>query len=190
MKRSEQKEKRRQEILNAGLDLFIRKGYAATRTSDIAAAVGMSEGLLFHYFATKEALYSALIDVALTGRENSFATDAAEPLIFFEAVAKYIVENCARDSLTAKLFVLMKYAENDSALSEEVRENIKGQRELEQTVKIIEKGQRDGSIKNGDPLALASAFWACMQGVVENVALRPELPVPNYRWIVDIVRNF
>ena len=57
MKRVEQKEKRRQEILNAGLDLFIQKGYSATRTAEIAKAVDMSEGLLFHYFETKEKLY-------------------------------------------------------------------------------------------------------------------------------------
>ena len=38
-----QKEKRRKEILEAGLDLFIRKGYAATKIKDIADQVGMDE---------------------------------------------------------------------------------------------------------------------------------------------------
>lgn len=52
--RDEQKEKRRKEILTAGLDLFIRKGYSATKIKDIAEHVGMSVGLLFHYFESKE----------------------------------------------------------------------------------------------------------------------------------------
>ena len=55
--RDEQREKRRQEILEMALDLFIRKGYAATKISDIAQNVGMSVGLLFHYFDSKEKLY-------------------------------------------------------------------------------------------------------------------------------------
>ena len=46
--RKEQKEKRRQEILLAGLDLFVTKGYAATKITDIAKQAGMSTGLLFH----------------------------------------------------------------------------------------------------------------------------------------------
>ena len=46
--RSEQKEKTRQDILAAGLDLFISKGYRATKISDIAKDAGISVGLIFH----------------------------------------------------------------------------------------------------------------------------------------------
>ena len=66
--REEQREKRREEILAAGLDLFIRKGYVATKISDIAAQVGMSVGLLFHYFQSKENLYEELIKYGIQGR--------------------------------------------------------------------------------------------------------------------------
>lgn len=52
--REQQKEKRRKEILLAGLDLYIRRGYSATKIKDIADQVGMSTGLLFHYFETKK----------------------------------------------------------------------------------------------------------------------------------------
>ncbi|MEN6339070.1 MAG: helix-turn-helix domain-containing protein, partial [Clostridiaceae bacterium] len=48
--RDDQKEKRREDILRAGLDLFVKKGYTATKIKDIADQVGMSLGLLFHYF--------------------------------------------------------------------------------------------------------------------------------------------
>lgn len=41
-------------ISHFGLDLFIRKGYAATKISDIAEHVGMSVGLLFYYFESKD----------------------------------------------------------------------------------------------------------------------------------------
>ena len=189
MKRTEQKEKRRQQILNVGLDLFILNGYAATRTIDIAKAVGMSEGLLFHYFATKEKLYLELIEIALSGRENSFRFSDAEPLVFFETVAEYIISTCADDNFNAKLFVLMAHAENSVLLPEELRKNISGRQEMDETAKLIRQGQKDGSIKKGDPLALASVFWASVHGVVENMARNPGLTVPNPSWIVDILRK-
>lgn len=189
MKRLEQKEKRRHDILNVALDLFIQKGYAATRTAEIAKAVGMSEGLFFHYFETKEKLYFSLIDIALSGMHNTFEIDASNPIVFFENAAKYIIENCSKNNLIAKLFVLMDYAENDASLSAEVRNKIKGQRELDKTVNIIEQGQKENSIKNGNPLSLALTFWTTINSVVANIARYPDLPVPNYEWIVDILRK-
>lgn len=189
MKRAEQKEKRRQDILNCGLDLFIRNGYAATRTVDIANAVGMSEGLLFHYYESKEQLYLTLIDIALSGRANSFELKATSPLEFFEKVADYIIKSCSENNFIARLFLLMNQAEHNTALSEDIRSNIAGIREVEKTVNIIKQGQTDGSIKTGNPLALALTFWAAIHGVVENMARNPELPVPSSKWIVDILRN-
>lgn len=189
MKRSEQKEMRRRQILNVGLDLFIQMGFAATRTADIACAVGMSEGLLFHYFETKEKLYAALIELALSKRENAFQFDTKDPLAFFETVADYILTACSEDRFFAKLFVLMNHAENDTNLSIETRQNIKGQRELDASAKLIRVGQQNGSIKKGDPLALASVFWVSLHGVVENMVRNPELPLPSSKWIADIIRN-
>lgn len=189
MKRAEQKEKRRQDILNCGLDLFIRNGYAATRTIDIANAVGMSEGLLFHYYETKEQLYLTLIDIALSGRANSFELKATSPLEFFEKVADYIIKSCAEDNFIARLFLLMNQAEHNTALPEDIRSNIAGIREMEETVNIIKQGQADGSIKNGNALALALTFWASLHAVVEIIAKTPQLPVPNPEWLVDIVKN-
>ena len=69
-KREEQKQQRRTQILGTALDLFIRKGYTATKISDISQAVGMSVGLLFHYFSSKENLYEELIKIGMSGPES------------------------------------------------------------------------------------------------------------------------
>ena len=53
MTRKEQKEERRKAILMTALTLFVENGYHETRISDIAQAVPMSTGLLFHYFESK-----------------------------------------------------------------------------------------------------------------------------------------
>lgn len=52
--RKEKKERRRQEILYAALELFVTKGYAATKITDIAKSANMSRGLMFHYLSQRE----------------------------------------------------------------------------------------------------------------------------------------
>lgn len=189
MNRSEQKEKRRQDILNAGLDLFIRKGYSATRTSDIANAVGMSEGLLFHYFETKEKLYLALLQIAVRGKDNVFKMKDIKPLAFFENAAKTILDYILINPFAAKLFVLMNRAQYDGILSENMRNYSMRQKDVDIAVKIVLQGQKEGSIRDGDPLALATAFFMAIQGIAENIARNPEMPVPKPEWLVDIVRR-
>ncbi len=189
MKRSEQKEKRRQEILNAGLDLFIRKGYAATRTADIAEAVGMSEGLLFHYFETKEKLYLALLELANTGKDNIFSLKDESPVRFFEDAAKTILSYISQEPFAAKLFVLMNRAQYDETLSEQIRNGLIRQNDVDHAVKIIRQGQQDGSIRQGDPIALSMAFFMSIQGIAENIARNPDMPIPDPEWIADIVRS-
>lgn len=55
------KEARPQELLAAALDLFVERGYAATRLDDVAAQAGVSKGTLYLYFANKEELFKAVV---------------------------------------------------------------------------------------------------------------------------------
>jgi AcrR family transcriptional regulator len=70
------KEARPQELLAAALDLFVERGYAATRLDDVAAQAGVSKGTLYLYFTNKEELFKAVI------RENVLpALGEAEEII-------------------------------------------------------------------------------------------------------------
>lgn len=55
------KEDRPEEITAAALQAFAEKGYAATRVDDVAKRAGVSKGLLYLYFKTKEDLFKAVI---------------------------------------------------------------------------------------------------------------------------------
>ena len=57
---------RRDEVLDAALELFTENGFAATRVEDIAAKAGISKGTVYLYFDSKEALMEGLIDRALS----------------------------------------------------------------------------------------------------------------------------
>jgi AcrR family transcriptional regulator len=55
------KEARPAEILDAALEQFVARGFAATRLDDIAKRAGCTKGTIFLYFANKEELFKALV---------------------------------------------------------------------------------------------------------------------------------
>jgi AcrR family transcriptional regulator len=59
--RQRRKEARPLELLDAALDVFAEKGFAAARTDDVAARAGVSKGTLYLYYPSKEALLVAVI---------------------------------------------------------------------------------------------------------------------------------
>lgn len=187
--RDEQREKRRQEILAAALDLFIRKGYSATKISDIAQSVGMSVGLLFHYFASKEKLYEELIRYGVSGPMNAVAPTDKEPLQFFQDIAKQIFQYIHAQPFTAKMFVLMSQAYFNEAAPQGVKDLLQGLDIYTPTSLLIKKGQANGTIREGDPYALGIAYWSAIQGIAEQMAMKPDLPCPESEWIVDMIRR-
>jgi AcrR family transcriptional regulator len=55
-------EERRAQLLDVALRLFAEQGYDGTSTRSIAAAAGVTEGLIFRYFPTKRELLGAVIE--------------------------------------------------------------------------------------------------------------------------------
>jgi len=55
-------EERRRVIIEAAITLFSQKGFQGTTTKEIAQASGCSEATLFKHFATKDELYSAILE--------------------------------------------------------------------------------------------------------------------------------
>ena len=68
VKRERRKQARPGELLEAALDLFVEKGFAATRSEEVAARAGVSKGTLFLYFPSKEELFKAVVRENISGR--------------------------------------------------------------------------------------------------------------------------
>lgn len=68
VRRERRKEARPGELLDAALDLFVEKGFAATRSEEVAARAGVSKGTLFLYFPSKEELFKAVVRENISGR--------------------------------------------------------------------------------------------------------------------------
>lgn len=65
------KEERPQEIADAAFAAFAENGYAGTRVDDVAKRAGVSKGLMYLYFKTKEELFKAVIKNVVIRRVDS-----------------------------------------------------------------------------------------------------------------------
>ena len=72
------KEDRPAEITQAALAAFAEKGYAATRVDEVAKRAGVSKGLLYLYFKTKEDLFKAVIRSFLSPRIDALISNIEE----------------------------------------------------------------------------------------------------------------
>jgi AcrR family transcriptional regulator len=59
--RQRRKEARPQELLQAALEVFVEKGFSATRTEEVASRAGVAKGTLFLYYPSKEELLKAVV---------------------------------------------------------------------------------------------------------------------------------
>ena len=87
--RQRRKEARPQELLDAALALFVEKGFAATRSEEVAQRAGVSKGTLYLYYPSKEELFKAVVRQTLSaliaeGQEavGSFEGSSSELLSF------------------------------------------------------------------------------------------------------------
>jgi TetR/AcrR family transcriptional regulator len=74
-KRERRKDARPGELLEAALELFVEKGFAATRAEEVAKLAGVSKGTLFLYFSSKEELFKAVVRENISGRFAEWNTE-------------------------------------------------------------------------------------------------------------------
>jgi AcrR family transcriptional regulator len=78
--RQRRKETRPQELLDAALTLFVAKGFAATRSEEVARHAGVSKGTLYLYYPSKEELFKAVVRHNL----SSLIAEGLEMMACFE----------------------------------------------------------------------------------------------------------
>jgi len=168
---------RRAQILDAAAQLFAHKGLAGTRTADIAAACKMSEGLLFHYFASKEDIFSAVIEVALQAAGAPAQAVSQQPGTPLEKMRWLLRVYLPGMWSKPAYFLVILQALNSDTTPEALRERVLEQsaRNLSIYQQLIVEGQATGEVTQGDPARLTLVFGACIQGLGSGVLHWPRL---------------
>jgi AcrR family transcriptional regulator len=103
-------EERRATIVRTACELFSVKGFRGTTTRELAAAVGVTEPVLYEHFKTKKDLYSAIIEekaqanlTFLTDLRSTYADN--DDVGFFTALGNQIVEWYTKDPAFLRLLL-------------------------------------------------------------------------------------
>lgn len=189
MTRKEQKELRKQQIIQAALDLFIQHGYYGTKTSQISRQAGISEGLLFHYFPTKELLLETLVKIGINGMSMPMQDDMGSGLNFFYSFTVMLFEHLKESPYIAKMFLFMAHITRADDIPEHLRQMAVSVDVIQYCCRMVEAGQQEGTIRNGNILALSNMYWCSLHGIMEQYTIRPDIPLPEPEWLIDMLRK-
>ncbi|MCR4739319.1 MAG: TetR/AcrR family transcriptional regulator [Lachnospiraceae bacterium] len=187
MTRKEQKEERRKAILMTALKLFVERGYHDTKITDIAEAVPMSTGLLFHYFGSKEELLLELVRMGSEGPAAVTGNADVPPDVYLTSFLSQVFAFAKEQPWVFYMFVLMGQVRR-VGMPEEARKLAESVDAIGQTVKMIKKGQKTGIFHKGDPDTMARCFWYAVQGIMEQMAADTGMKTPDPAWIVAILK--
>lgn len=153
---------RRQQLIAHAVELFSRRGFSGTRTKDIAAACGVSEGILFHHFATKEDLYRAILESHATEAgshewmlEMKRCTAARDDAGLIRVLVTHIIHSFRRD---AAFHRLMLYAWLEGHSLAGMMEQQIGMPTFDFLRKYVVLRQREGAFRAGDAGTLVMAL--------------------------------
>lgn len=145
------KEARPQELLDAALDHFVERGFAATRLDDVARAAGVSKGTLYLYFSSKEDLFKAVVQesvIPLLGEAEGMIErfDGNSEALFRTIVAIWW-EKMGRTRLSGLPKLMMAEAGNFPELARFYQEEVIDR--AENMVKtILKRGMASGEFRN------------------------------------------
>src|SRR6478609_9807096 len=107
--RGRDREVTRASILAAAEQEFAKHGLEGARTEEIALRSGVTKGMIYHYFESKEKLYEAALEqlfAPLLISLQQFAAPEADPLEAFKGLLRRILElTAARPGVPAMLFL-------------------------------------------------------------------------------------
>jgi len=152
-------EERRGQILREAARCFGTRGFSGTTTRDVANAVGITEAALYRHFASKDAIYAAILDARMTVPS---AIEAVEPHArakddhrVFTTLALAVLESVEADPSFLRLLLYSALEGHDSARPfYEAR--IRRLREF--LSRYIAQRTRDGEFRDIEPGLAARAF--------------------------------
>jgi AcrR family transcriptional regulator len=170
------KDDRREKILSSALSLFATKGLAATKICDIAEKTGMSQGLVYHYYKSKEEIFTWLIGSAMQKMNEAALNLEKLPVSAKEKIILAVdglLKGFETNANTTSYYFLITQTALADAYPEEAKEIIRMQNDVkyEVMIRIFTEGQKDGTVKRHDPKEMATLFFSSINGLALNKAI-------------------
>lgn len=163
------RDERKEQILDTAAAVFAQKGLASTKISDLAAAAGVSQGLLYRYFSDKEDVFAALVERAVHHAIERAQTALESPETPWEklrSLTEEFLQGMSRKPMYYQIFL------QAIPLPGKVHEIL---RELERLIaalrQLIVDGQAAGRISRRDPDQLVLLYMCCLYGLAAGMSL-------------------
>jgi TetR/AcrR family transcriptional regulator len=173
-RRDEEKEKRRQAILDSAERVVAKRGWEDTNFGEIARLARLSRSLVYFYFPTRDELFHAMCDRGLTDLASRFETALAKHKTGLDQVVAMGRAYYAFSQEEPLYFDLLAHfqdrqleAHAQSAIEE--RANNHGRSCLQLVAQAIGNGIADGTIRKsiGHPAPAAFTIWSFTHGVIQ-----------------------
>jgi AcrR family transcriptional regulator len=154
---------RRELIMNAATNLFCKNGYSGTRMSDIAEAINVTKPIVYRYYASKEELFSAWVDIVLVQKCVSIIEQIKNSPKNVEDTAKDILdrslEGLNSSIILAPWRIALVESDNFPQITQLVCDKFKTPL-FNAIIELFDKGIKSGEINNDDSKNLALLFCA------------------------------
>lgn len=184
----------KKKIMDAGLKLFASKGFAFTSIKEIAEVAGISTGLIYCHYASKEELYCSLIFETVKELEKAIRNlNTHESPV--QALADLTTElfNDISDNENLSCYFLLI---SRSTLEKEAIPQIAKLEEFRKTIlelydrvsKLIKEGQKLDKFKQEDPYKLTLLYFSTIQGIANmKFFMGEKFIVPNMQDVMSII---
>lgn len=166
----------KQKIQSAAMQLFVQKGYGSTNVQDIADTAGISIGLLYRHYKSKETLFDELVDYALAGMQKNidFFESAVSPKQALDQFVKEIHNDMMTGEEFANLLILMAQSFLSGGGTNEKQSEVArlSDNMFRATAQLIKKGQSLGEFRSGEPDEMVVFFYSTLHGLAIMKGMR------------------
>ena len=154
-------------ITRAALEVFSEYGYYGAKMEQIMQVSGLSKGLVYHYFPSKEKVFFYLVDSALEISRNIWEEALNSPGTAWEKIEKLsdsLVNNAFTEESSLYFLIMVQamiQGRSIPGLLEYIYQRTAHYAELP---RLIIEAQKSGEAAQGDPEVLSSTYFALFQG--------------------------
>ena len=154
-------------ITRAALEVFAEYGYHGTTMEHIMRVSGVSKGLVYHYFPSKEKIFFHLIDIALEISRNTWKEALDSPGTAWEKLEKLsdnLVKTAFTDESALYSRIIIQAITQGKSIPGVLEYIFQHATHFNWLPMLIIEAQKSGEAAPGDPQVLTSAYFALFQG--------------------------
>ncbi|MFZ6026158.1 MAG: TetR/AcrR family transcriptional regulator [Chloroflexota bacterium] len=169
-------EERRTQIIESALSVFTRQGFANTRMEDVASESGLSKGLLYWYFKSKDEIVVAIADLLFGGELRKMRNLPCEGLPAGDCLMNFLETFIADIRMMLKVTPIVYEFYALAFRNQTVRKLMKTYLHsfVEILEPIVQKGIDSGEFAPGEPRLLALAIGSMLEGTLLLWAYDPD----------------